>query len=110
MANVFKNYLNPITTDFDFFCPTGATLTVIGLTLTNKSGGLLTARIRSSNPGSQVEILYNSIIMPGSSVILAGGDQKIILDGTGIENPGRLIFSSSPSYNMDVTISYMLTT
>lgn len=105
MANVFKNYINPITTDSNFQCPAGATITVIGMTLTNTSGGTVTARVRLRNPGSYSEILYNSIIMPNSSIILAGGDQKLIL-----EAGDQFLFTTSPSYVVDIMIFYMLTT
>ena len=104
MANVFKNYIaNSVgTSPVGLTCSSGV-ITIIGMTIcnSNPSG---TNVLATSYIGSQY-ITYNSILVPKSTLVLVGGDQKLVLEA------GDSILTYSDTIGaLDIIISYMQTT
>ena len=109
MANTFKNErLAPTVAGTSITCPTGGTITIIGLSVSNSSDSNITFRTRilDSSAGNQIAYInYNTVLPPDGNMVLAGGDQKIVL-----ESQDQLAFFPSANSALTVFISYMLTT
>ncbi len=86
MAIAFKNssYQGVDTTFVTVYtCPALTTAVVFGLTIANRLGSEVTvrARIRDDSAVTDTEILgLNTPIPAGSSLVVAGGVQKIVLE------------------------------
>ena len=103
MANVFKNYIASSVGDGGdtLTCPANSTITIIGMTLAN----ITASNIKVGSYCATSYLTYNTIITPGSSLIVVGGDQKVVLEaGDALSN------YSDTNSSMDIVISYMLTT
>ena len=102
MANVFKNYIaNGVGTS-----PTGLTcssgvITIIGMTIYNTTG----ANVKATSYIGARYVTYDSIIVPGATLVLIGGDQKVVL-----ETGDSLLTYSDVNSSLDIIISYMQTT
>lgn len=112
MANSFKSvtFADVNSTQQFYTVPTGATVTIIGMTVaytTGNDGTPVTAQVYvNKNVGDTVYIVRSAIIAEGGSLVVAGGDQKIVL-----ESQDQLyIRTISASEYVDVFISYMETT
>lgn len=82
MANTFKSNLalNIVTTGNTVYtCPTATQTTLIGLTLSNKSSGTVTANVFLTRSAVDYSIISNAPILSGSSLVPIGGDQKVVL-------------------------------
>ena len=103
MANVFKNYIaSSVGTGGDTLtCPANSTITIIGMTLAN----IITSNIKVTSYCAVTYLTFETIITPGSSLIVVGGDQKVVL-----EAGDQLYNYSDTASSMDIVISYMLTT
>ena len=103
MANVFKNYIaSSVGTGGDTLtCPANSTITIIGMTLAN----IITSNIKVTSYSTTTYLTFETIVTPGSSLIVVGGDQKVVLEaGDALSN------YSDTNSSMDIVISYMLTT
>ena len=109
MANTFKNErLFPSVIGSSIDCPIGGTITVIGLSVSNSSNSNITFRttLTDYSAGYAVaHINYNTVLPPDGNMVLAGGDQKIVLESQDI-----LKFTPSANGALTVFVSYMLTT
>ena len=82
MANTFKSNLaaNIVTTGNTVYtCPSATQTTLIGLTLSNKSSGTVTANVYVTRSAVDYSIISNAPILAGSSLVPIGGDQKVVL-------------------------------
>jgi hypothetical protein len=78
------------------------TAVVVGFTVTNKSGGAIAANVFINDGAANTSISTNAPISSGSSLILAGGDQKLVLI-TG----DSIYVQSSAASSLDVVLSIL---
>jgi hypothetical protein len=78
------------------------TAVVVGFTVTNKTGSSVAANVFLNDGASNTSISTNAPISSGSSLILAGGDQKLVLI-TG----DRIYVQSSAASSLDVVLSIL---
>lgn len=84
MATAFKNSITGIIGTEShrvYKCPTGTTATIIGLSLANISASEVTGNvIIKANTSFQAHIIKDAPIPVGSSLVVIGGDQKVVLE------------------------------
>jgi hypothetical protein len=80
MANTFKSYLtSQVTTLATVHTgPANTQTTVIGLSLANVSTSLATLSVMLTRSGTSYYVVKNAQIPVGDSLILFGGDQKLV--------------------------------
>jgi hypothetical protein len=81
MANNFKSYgLSNITANTTLYTvPIGTQTTAIGLVIANKTQGTTTANVSITRTSNTYYIIQQAPIMTGSSLVVIGGDQKVVL-------------------------------
>jgi hypothetical protein len=81
----------------------GSSATVIGLTVSNILSSLANATVQVRDAGGNItNIIYQVPIPPGSSMIIVGGDQKLVLE------PSESVWVvSSLAAAFDVTMSLL---
>ena len=84
MANTFARKLsrdvgNTATQIGTYQVPGGTTAVVIGLTVTNITGSAITANVFINDQTANTRLLVNAPVSSGSSLIVVGGDQKLVL-------------------------------
>ena len=84
MANTFTRKLsrdvgNTATQIGTYQVPSGTTAVVIGLTVTNITGSAIAANVYINDQVANTRLLVNAPISAGSSLIVVGGDQKLVL-------------------------------
>ena len=87
MANAFKNKgTASIGSSYTtvYTCPSSTTSTVIGMTVANKTGSNITVNVRVSDQsaGGDYFIVVNAPVLVGGSLVVVGGDQKIVLEAS----------------------------
>ena len=105
MANTFKsNVASSILTTGNtvYTVPAATTATVIGLSLANKSGSTITANAFITRSSVNYALIANVSIVSGSTILVGGGDQKIVLQAADSIN-----VSTSAATSMDVIISVL---
>ena len=85
MANTFKRFTqreigNTLTQIDSYAVGSGAVATVIGLTCSNTSGDAVDVDVTLNDGTNDFYIVKNCPLPSGSTVILIGGDQKVVLD------------------------------
>jgi len=83
MANAFKSNVaaNIVTTGNTVYtCPAGTQTTLIGLTISNKSNGTITANAFVRRSAVDYSIISNAPILTGSTLVPIGGEQKVVLE------------------------------
>jgi hypothetical protein len=102
MANNFKSYgLSNISANTALYTvPTATQTTAIGLVVANKTLGTVSANVQINRAASSYYIIQNAPIVTGSSLVVIGGDQKVVLQA------GDLV-SISASANVDSWISVL---
>lgn len=103
MANSFKNYvINSIgIDDTAVLTATSVATTIIGLSLANITSEFIAASVRLNKFGSsEVYVVKDAPIPPGSSLVVFGKDEKLILQ------TGDILVASSNTYSaMDALLS-----
>ena len=82
MANAFKsNVAANITTTGNtvYTCPIATQTTLIGLTLSNKSAGTVTANVYLTRSSVDYSLISGAPILNGSTLVPIGGEQKVVL-------------------------------
>ena len=108
MANTFTRKLSRLvgttpTTVGSYTVPSATTAIVVGLSVTNVTAGAITANVSIlDNAAQTTNLAVNAPLSAGSSLIIGGGDQKIVLV-TG----DQLQVTSSASTSVDVVMSIM---
>ena len=107
MANTFKRKLSrAIGTSAiqvgTYTVGAGNTAVVIGLTVTNTSGSAISANVFLNDSVANTSILTNAPISSGSSLVVVGGDQKVVL-----ETGDSIYVQSSAASSVDVVMSIM---
>lgn len=85
MANTFKNKLSTgvgASTVTVYTCPSSTTAVVIGVTLCNlKTNGVeTTLQLTDSSASATSHLLKSAPVPSGSSIVVVGGEQKIVLE------------------------------
>jgi len=83
MANTFKSNVSAdIVTSGNtvYTCPSATQTTLIGMTLSNKSAGTVTANVYLTRSSVDYSIISNAPILTGSTLVPIGGDQKVVLE------------------------------
>ena len=106
MANAFKTVTDtavgtsPATI---YTCPAATETTIIGLNVANILMTSITVDVQlENNDGDNVYIVKSAIVPVGSSLVAAGGDQKIVMNAADI-----LKVTASQASAADVTLSVL---
>ena len=106
MANAFKTVTDtavgtsPATI---YTCPAATETTIIGLNVANILTTSITVDVQlENNDGDNVYIVKSAIVPVGSSIVAAGGDQKIVMNAADI-----LKVTASQASAADVTLSVL---
>ena len=87
-----------------YTCPSNTTSTVIGCYVCNQSGGMIEATVEffDSSASHHATIIKSSPIPSGTSVVVIGGDGKVVLEAGDIIKVQSHVASS-----IDVVLSYL---
>lgn len=107
MANVFKNSITGSigTTGVNVYtAPVATTSTVIGVSVANvnTSNINVSVMLRDTSGNKTVYLVRNALVTPGSSVVLVGGEQKVVLEAGDF-----LSVTSSLATSADVIVSVL---
>lgn len=107
MANVFKNSVTGSigTTGVTVYtAPALTTSTVIGVSVANvnTSNINVSVMLRDNSANKTVYLVKNALVTPGSSVVLVGGEQKVVLEAGDF-----LSVTSSLATSADVIVSVL---
>jgi hypothetical protein len=107
MASAFKTATSAdvgtsLTTSYT--CPANTTSTIIGLYLCNQSGGQIeaTAQFYDASETNHISMINSSPIPSGSTLVLVGGDGKVVL-----EAGDKIKVQSNVASSIDVVLSYL---
>ena len=115
MANAFKNITvsanHAADTDIDVGSTVadGATHTIIGMSIANITSGVIAVDVILENSSSRTHIVKDANIPVGSSLLVAGGDQKIVLWYHG-GNGDLIVVRSNTLNSTNITLSYLEST
>jgi hypothetical protein len=81
MANNFKSYglSNNSASANLYVVPSATQTTAIGLVVANKTSGTVTANVTITRSSNTYYIIQQAPILTGSSLVVIGGDQKVVL-------------------------------
>ena len=105
MANTFRSNCsaNIITSGNTIYtCPSATQTTLIGMTLSNKSSGTVTANVFLTRSAVDFSIISNAPIISGSTLVPIGGDQKVVLQAADV-----LKVTTSANSSLDVIASLL---
>lgn len=107
MANTFKRKLqrnigNAATQVSSYTVPSGTTTIVVGLSVINITGSSIAANVYINDGVANTNLVVNGPISAGSSLVLVGGDQKLVL-----ETGDSLYVQSSAASSADCVVSIM---
>lgn len=105
MPNAFKSNVaaNIVTTGNTVYtCPSATQTTLIGLTLSNKSAGTVTANVFLRRSSIDYSLISNVPILTGSTLVPIGGEQKVVLQAS-----DELKITSSANASVDVIASLL---
>jgi len=105
MANVFKNSITGsigTTNTIVYSVPAATTTTIIGVNVANVAAQNISVSVRLTDTSASktVFLVKDVLITQGSSVVLVGGEQKIVMEST-----DTLTVVSSAASSADVIIS-----
>lgn len=105
MPNTFKNYLTTNLTTSDTTIYTGPALTqstAIGLTIANKHTAAITASVKVQSGATTCFLVKDAPIPLGGSLVVIGGDQKVVIEAADL-----LIASCSIASGADSILSVL---
>ena len=106
MANTFKNRtlraVGTSATDVGAVVAASTQTTLIGMTLANITSGVINVTATLNDGTNTTHIVKDAPIPTGGSLILLGGDQKVVLM-TG----DKIIVTSNTASSVDVIISFL---
>ena len=105
MANAFKSNVatNIVTTGNTVYtCPSATQTTLIGLTLSNKSLGTVSANVVITRDAVDYSIISNAPILTGSTLVPIGGEQKVVL-----EPADQIRVTATANNSLDVIVSLL---
>lgn len=83
MPNTFKNqFAKNVGTSAAtvYTCPAATQTTIIGLSVANTSNGTITTDAYITSGGADNYLIRNATVPVGSSLVIVGGDQKVVLE------------------------------
>lgn len=104
----FKSYVSPgVGTTQTGTSPTvaaGATATVIGYSVSNTASVSINISVSlyKHSQGVQAHIIKDATVLPGGTIIVVGGDQKVVLESGDVLNA-----ESSQASSADIVMSYL---
>lgn len=107
MANVFKNSVTGsigVTETTVYSVPVSTVATIIGLSVANviSSNINVSVKVTDTSAGKTVFIVKDALIPNNTSVVLIGGEQKLVMEATDVLS----VVSSSPN-SADVVTSLL---
>ena len=106
MANTFKNRtlraVGTSATDVGAVVAASTQTTLIGMTMANITSGVINVTATLNDGTNTTHIVKDAPIPTGGSLILLGGDQKVVLM-TG----DKIIVSSNTASSVDVIMSFL---
>ena len=107
MANTFKNSISGsigVTETTVYTTPALTTSTVLGISVANveSSNISVSVKIYDSSASTDVFLVKNALISPGSNLVLVGGEQKVVL-----EPADYLTLESSVADSADIVVSVL---
>ena len=107
MANTFKNAITGSigTTGVTVYTvPSSTVSTIIGVNVANVSANNIgvTVNLTDTSAAKTVSLIKNVLISPSSSIVVAGGEQKIVLEAS-----DYLHVTSSVAASADIIISLL---
>ena len=107
MANAFKNSITgSIGTNgvkvYETPLATSTTVIAVGVANTNSQNISVSVMVRDNSANKVVYVVKDSLILPGSSNVLVGGEQKLVL-----ESGDFLSVTSSLANSADVIVSVL---
>ena len=107
MANTFKNSISGsigVTETTVYTTPVLTTSTVIGISVANveSSNISVSVKIYDDSASTDVFLVKNALISPGSNLVLVGGEQKVVL-----EPADYLTLESSVADSADIVVSVL---
>lgn len=107
MANTFKNSINGsigTTGVIVYEAPAGSSATVIGVNVANANPNNISVSVmmRDISANRVVFVVKDALIVPGSSTVLVGGEQKLVL-----ESGDFLSVTSSLANSADAIVSVL---
>jgi len=107
MANTFKNSISGsigVTETTVYTTPALTTTTVIGVSVANveNSNISVSVKVYDDSASTDVYLVKNALISPGSNLVLVGGEQKVVL-----EPSDYLTLQSSAAASADVVVSVL---
>jgi len=105
MANSFRSNVaaNIVTSGNTVYtCPAATQTTLIGLTLSNKSAGTVTANVFLRRSSIDYSLISNAPILTGSTLVPIGGEQKVVL-----QQADELKITTSANGSVDVIASLL---
>lgn len=84
-------------------CPAATSTTIIGMTVANIISSQIAVNVKINDGGaSKIHLVKNAPIPAGGSLVVIGGDQKVVLEPTDV-----VIVDSDSANSADVTLSYL---
>jgi len=106
MANTFKNRtlraVGTSATDVGAVVAASTQTTLIGMTMANITSGVINVTATLNDGSNTTHIVKDAPIPTGGSLILLGGDQKVVLM-TG----DKIIVTSNTASSVDVIMSFL---
>ena len=107
MANAFKNSITGSvgTTGVKVYeTPSATSTTVIGVSIANSVSQNISVSVmmRDTSANKAVYLVKDALVMPGSSNVLVGGEQKLVLEATDF-----ISVTSSLANSADVIVSVL---
>ena len=106
MANTFKNRtlraVGTVAADVGAVVASNTETTLIGMTLANITSGVISVTATLNDGSNTTHIVKDAPIPTGGSLILLGGDQKVVLM-TG----DKIIITSNTASSCDVIMSFL---
>ncbi len=115
MANAFKNVTvtgnHSADADIDVgsAVASGATHTLIGMTISNIVSSVIAVDVILENSSSRTYIVKAAPIATGGSLVACGGDQKIVLWYHG-GNGDQIVVRSNTANSVNIVLSYLEST
>lgn len=107
MANTFRRKLtsnvgNTYVSVGSYTVATGNQVTIIGLTLSNKTTGQIAVDTMVDTGTSNTYLIKDAPVPSGASLVIVGGDQKVVLE------PGdRVLVKSDTANSADIIMSIL---
>ena len=87
MANTFKNYLSKnigTSAATIYTCPAATQTTLIGLSIANTSASPITTDVYITSGGVDYYLIKAGVVPVGGSLVIVGGDQKVVLEAADV--------------------------